>query len=118
MFAVPPDAGYADYCNFSVLAELFALMIAVAGLRSVGLFEKMTFILLKKAGSVRRLAGFMVIVCFFSSMLITNDVALITFVPLTILAFSGIDDERSRDCRGKSRQHDDAFRQPAESLPV
>ncbi|MBQ3841536.1 MAG: citrate transporter [Ruminiclostridium sp.] len=96
MFAVPPDSGYADYCNFSVLAELFALMIAVAGLRSVGLFEKMTFILLKKAGNVRRLARFLIIVCFFSSMLITNDVALITFVPLTILAFSGTDDERSR----------------------
>lgn len=96
MLAVPPDAGYADYCNFSVLAELFALMIAVAGLRSVGLFEKMTFVLLKKAGNIRRLARFLIVVCFFSSMLITNDVALITFVPLTILAFSDICDERSR----------------------
>ena len=30
MLAVPPDAGYADYCNFSVLAELFALSEPVA----------------------------------------------------------------------------------------
>lgn len=96
MFFVPPDAQYIGYCNFAVLAELFALMIAVAGLRSVGLFEKLTAFLLGKAGSVRRLSQIFVLLCFFSSMLVTNDVALITFVPLTLLAFSGINDEKSR----------------------
>ena len=96
VFIVPVDAQYAGYCNFSVLAELFALMIAVAGLRSVGIFETLTEILLKRAGNLRRLSRIFVIVCFFSSMLITNDVALITFVPLTILAFAKTDDERSR----------------------
>ena len=96
MFFIPPDAKYVDYCNFSVLAELFALMIAVAGLRSVGLFERLTEILLKKAGTLRRLSLIFVLLCFFSSMLITNDVALITFVPLTILAFAKTEDERSR----------------------
>lgn len=96
MFIIPPDAKYIDYCNFSVLAELFALMISVAGLRSVGLFERLTDLLLKKAGTVRRLSVIFILVCFFSSMLITNDVALITFVPLTILTFANIDDEKSR----------------------
>lgn len=96
MFIVPPDIKYTGYCNLSVLAELFALMIAVAGLRSVGIFERLTGILLKKAGNVRRLAQIFITVCFFSSMLITNDVALITFVPLTILSFAGIDDEKSK----------------------
>lgn len=96
MFVIPPDGEYIGYCNFGVLAELFALMIAVAGLRSVGLFEKLTDLLLKKAGTVRRLSVIFIVVCFFSSMLITNDVALITFVPLTILTFANIDDERSR----------------------
>lgn len=96
MIFIPPDSKYVDYCNFSVLAELFALMIAVAGLRSAGIFERLTEFMLKKAGTVRRLARILVIVCFFSSMLITNDVALITFVPLTLLAFAKIDDERSK----------------------
>jgi len=96
MIFIPPDAKYVDYCNFSVLAELFALMIAVAGLRSVGLFENLTEYLLKKAGTLRRLSLIFVLLCFFSSMLITNDVALITFVPLTILAFARTDDDRSR----------------------
>lgn len=96
MFFVPPDAQYIGYCNFAVLAELFALMIAVAGLRRVGLFEKLTAFLLGKAGSVRRLSQIFVLLCFFSSMIVTNDVALITFVPLTLLAFAGINDEKSR----------------------
>ena len=96
MFLVPHDAAYAGYCNFSVLAELFALMISVAGLRSAGIFERLTDILLKKAGNMRHLAQIFILVCFFSSMLITNDVALITFVPLTILAFSGTDSEKDR----------------------
>jgi len=96
MVIIPPDSGYVNYCNFSVLAELFALMIAVAGLRSAGIFERLTGFMLKKAGTIRRLARILVIVCFFSSMLITNDVALITFVPLTLLAFARIEDERSK----------------------
>ncbi len=96
MFFVPPDAQYIGYCNFSVLAELFALMIAVAGLKSAGIFEKLTAALLRRAGSVRRLAQIFTLLCFFSSMLVTNDVALITFVPLTLLTFSAMDDDRAR----------------------
>ncbi|MBQ9383022.1 MAG: citrate transporter [Ruminiclostridium sp.] len=96
MFFVPPDAQYLGYCNFGVLAELFALMIAVAGLKSAGIFEKLTSALLKKAGSVRRLAQIFTLLCFFLSMLVTNDVALITFVPLTLLTFSAINDDRAR----------------------
>ena len=96
MFFIPPDEQYIGYCNFGVLAELFSLMIAVAGLRGAGVFEKLTSFLLERTGSVRRLSQIFVLVCFFSSMLVTNDVALITFVPLTLLAFAGIDDPRSR----------------------
>ncbi len=95
MFIVPPDAQYLGYCNFNVLAELFALMIAVAGLKSAGIFEKLTSVLLKRAGSVRRLTQVFTVLCFFTSMLVTNDVALITFVPLTLLTFSAAADSRS-----------------------
>lgn len=43
--------------------------------------------LLSYAGSVRGLSAIMVLLCFFCSMVITNDVTLITFVPFTILVF-------------------------------
>ena len=96
MLIVPPDKGYADYINLTVLIQLFGLMTAVAGLRSVGLFDRLTEILLSKAGTVRRLGAVFILLCFFSSMLVTNDVALLTFVPLTLLVCRAIPDEKSR----------------------
>lgn len=96
MFIIPPDAEYLGYCNRTVLIQLFCLMAAVGGFRSIGLFEKATAILLKSAGTVRRLGVILTMICFFTSMLLTNDVALITFVPLTLLVYSYIPDEKSR----------------------
>ena len=90
MCFVPPDAGYLSYCNRAVLIQLFCLMLTVAGLRSIGVFEQVTQNLLKRAGTVRRVGLFLVQLCFFSAMLVTNDVALLTFVPLTLLLFLGI----------------------------
>lgn len=95
VFIVPPDSGYLSYCNTSVLILLFCLMLAVAGLRSVGVFEKVTGTLLKRSGNVRRLGLIMMNLCFFSAMLVTNDVALLTFVPLTLQLFEGPHDHRS-----------------------
>ena len=96
MFFVPPDTQYIGYVNRTVLIELFALMIAVAGFRSVGIFDRATDIMLKKAGSSRRIALILVLLCFFSSMLVTNDVALITFVPLNLMIFGSAKDEKLR----------------------
>ena len=96
MCFVPPDAGYLSYCNRAVLIQLFCLMLTVAGLRSIGVFEQVTQNLLKRAGTVRCVGLFLVQLCFFSAMLVTNDVALLTFVPLTLLLFRDIGDEKSR----------------------
>ncbi len=95
LFIVPPDKAYAGYINTTVLIELFSLMTAVGGLRSVGIFDNATSLLLRKAGNRRKLCLIFIILCCFSSMLVTNDVALLTFVPLTLLVYSGIKDEKS-----------------------
>lgn len=91
MFIVPPDSGYSGYINRAVLIQLFSLMTAIAGLRSIGVFERATDCLMKKAATVRRLGQVFVAVCFFASMLVTNDVALLTFVPITLLALRKAD---------------------------
>jgi Na+/H+ antiporter NhaD/arsenite permease-like protein len=95
MFIIPPDKEYIGYCNRTVLIELFALMAAVAGLRSIGIFDKLTRIIISKTGTVRRLGAVLTLICFFSAMFVTNDVALITFVPLTLLIYSSINDSKS-----------------------
>lgn len=96
VFIVPPDAEYLTYCNRTVLIQLFCLMTAVAGFRSIGLFENITQYLLRRAGNLRRLGMIFTVICFFTSMLVTNDVALLTLVPLTLLVYSRIPDEKSR----------------------
>jgi len=95
VFIVPPDKEYIGYCNRTVLIELFALMAAVAGLRSAGIFDAATRAILRKTGTVRRLGAVLTLICYFSAMLVTNDVALITFVPLTLLIYRSINDRRS-----------------------
>ena len=78
-----PDAAYLAYPDYRTLALLFSLMIIVAGFRSLGVFDFLGQSLLKRAGSLRRLSVTMVLLCFGCSMVITNDVTLITFVPFT-----------------------------------
>lgn len=95
MLIVTPDKQYAGYINRAVLIQLFSLMLAVSGLRSAGIFEKMTAFLMKKAGNSRRLSLMFVLLCFFTSMLVTNDVALLTFVPLSLIALSKMQSDKA-----------------------
>ena len=82
-FLVPPDKAYLGYIDFRTLAILFCLMSVMAGLQRIGVFKAIARKLLGYVKSGRGLVLTLVLLCFFSSMLITNDVALITFVPFT-----------------------------------
>ena len=84
-FFVTPDAAYFDYIDWRTLALLYCLMVVVAGLRSVGAFSLLAHILCQKAKSVRTMGIILVALCFFSAMLVTNDVALLTFVPFAVV---------------------------------
>ena len=77
-----PD--YTQYINLRVLALLFCLMVIVAGFRSIHIFDVLADFLLRKANSLRGIILSLLLICFFSSMLITNDVALLMFVPFSI----------------------------------
>jgi Na+/H+ antiporter NhaD/arsenite permease-like protein len=85
MFFVPPSWLYIEYMDFKVLALLFCLMAVVAGLTHTGIFLYLSDQLLKKVVGVRTLSFVLVLLCFATSMWITNDVALITFVPFAIM---------------------------------
>lgn len=85
-FAVKPSAEYLGYIDFRTLALLFCLMAVMAGLGRLGVFRLFAEKLLKGVGSVKTLTLVFGLLCFFSAMLITNDVALITFVPFTVEA--------------------------------
>ena len=83
MFLIRPDAEYLSYIDFRTLAILFCLMGAMAGLQKSGVFQWVAQALLARVRKTRQLVWILVQLCFFSSMAVTNDVALITFVPFT-----------------------------------
>ena len=85
-FIVPPNAEYVDYIDFKTLSLLFCLMAVMAGFGKLGLFDFLAKKLLSGVNSVRQLCFVLCLFCFFSAMVITNDVALITFVPFTVEA--------------------------------
>ena len=85
VFFVRPDAGYLAYIDFRTLGILFCLMTIVAGLQQIGVFDRMAKGLLARMAGVGGIVTILVLLCFFLSMLITNDVALITFVPLALI---------------------------------
>lgn len=86
--AVRPDRTYAEYIDFRMLALLFCLMAVIQGFSRIGLLGRAAAALMRRVKNTRQLSLCLTLVCFFSSMLMTNDVALITFVPLTIFVFS------------------------------
>lgn len=94
MIVVKPDREYLEYIDYRTLALLFCLMSLMAGFQKLGVFSRIGCTLLGMAKSGRQLAAILVGLCFFSSMLVTNDVALITFVPfaITVLQIAALEE--------------------------
>lgn len=74
-----------SYIDFKVLILLFNLMVVVASFKELKVLDSIAVGLLKKCSSYTSISLSLVFITFVSSMLVTNDVALITFVPLTIV---------------------------------
>ncbi|MCB2299454.1 SLC13 family permease [Clostridium tagluense] len=74
-----------EYIDFKVLFTLFNLMIIVGAFKDMKALDKIAIRLLTKFNNSRKISFILIFLTFFSSMLITNDVALITFVPLALI---------------------------------
>lgn len=93
-FFVTPDERYLSYIDWRVLGILLSLMIVMAGLQKSGLFDAIGTKLLEHTKDTAQLVGVLVFLCFFSSMFITNDVALLTFVPFAVMTLQKCHQER------------------------
>ena len=76
--------------DFRTLAILFSLMIVIKAFQSQNFLNVIAARLLRLCKTQRSLYFLMTLLVFFSSMFVTNDVALLTFVPITILIFTRI----------------------------
>ncbi len=82
MALTPPSAAYAGYVDVRTLGVLFALMGVVSCLSGRGMLDAAARVILRRATNLRAVCLALVLLCFFASMLVTNDVALMAFVPL------------------------------------
>lgn len=82
-FFVPPDAKYLGYYDLKTLACLFSVLAVVAALRDLNVFEALSQRLVRVFHSVRSVAAMLIIITMLGSMLLTNDTALLTFLPLS-----------------------------------
>jgi len=84
-FIIHPSPEYISYIDFRSLGILWGLMVIIQGLKENSVFERIAQVLLSKVQADWQLVAVLVAMCYIGSMLITNDVALITFVPFAIM---------------------------------
>jgi Na+/H+ antiporter NhaD/arsenite permease-like protein len=94
MTFIPPSRAYFGYIHYKVVGVLFSLMLVCDYFEHVGLLGKIGNIFIHRLHAARFVTLAMVILSYAGSMLLTNNVAILAFVPLAIKLFQGHSDER------------------------
>lgn len=79
---VPPDSKYIDYFDFKTLSCLFCTLSVVCALKNIKFFTYLARRIVTATGNLRSAVIALVWITFIGSMLIANDMALLTFLPL------------------------------------
>ncbi len=87
-FFVPPDKEYLDYFDWKTLSCLFITLAVICALRNIKFFTIVARKLVIMTGNLRTLFVLLIVITFIGSMIIANDMALITFLPLGYFALS------------------------------
>ncbi|MBS7263054.1 MAG: citrate transporter [Eubacteriales bacterium] len=81
-FFVPIDEAYAGYFDLRTVACLFCTLAVVGAFKDIDLFRILAQYIIRRCRSTRRCILALVLITYFSSMLLANDMALLTFLPL------------------------------------
>lgn len=81
-FFVPPDAEYLGYFDFRTLTCLFCVLAVVCALKNINFFYMLARKIIRLFKNTRMSILALVYITFLGSMLIANDMALLTFLPL------------------------------------
>ncbi|MBQ7125444.1 MAG: citrate transporter [Clostridia bacterium] len=79
---VPPDARYLEYLDLKTLTCLFCTLAVIFALKEIRFFTIVARKIISLTGDIRRAIITIVAITFIGSMLIANDMALLTFLPL------------------------------------
>ncbi len=91
---VPPDAEYAGYFDLKTLCCLFSVLAVVCALKNIHFFTILARKIVSITGSLRAAILALVYITFLGSMLIANDMALLTFLPLGYFVLNSTGTER------------------------
>ncbi|MBQ8799919.1 MAG: citrate transporter [Lachnospiraceae bacterium] len=92
---VPPDAEYLGYFDLRTLATLFCTLAVVAAFSHIHLFEVISKTIVIKLHTLRNATLGLVMITFIGSMLLANDMALLTFLPLGFFVLNSTDNKKS-----------------------
>ena len=90
-FLVPPDGEYWGYIDFKTITCLFCVLGVVGALRNIRFFSMLARSIVKRFRTARLCTLALVYITFIGSMLIANDMALLTFLPLGYFVLSAAD---------------------------
>ena len=79
---IPPDSKYISYFDFKTLTCLFCVLAVVCALKNIRFFYILARKIVEISGNIRGCVLMLVYITFIGSMLIANDMALLTFLPL------------------------------------
>ncbi len=81
-FFVPFDREYLGYFDLQTLSCLFCTLAVVAAFKNIRFFVWLADIIVRRFKNMRNIVLALVFVTYFGSMVMANDMALITFLPL------------------------------------
>ena len=92
---VPVDEAYLDYFNMRTLATLFCTLAVVSAFSHIHVFEILSKNIVLKLSNLRNAVIALVFITFFGSMLLANDMALLTFLPLGFYVLNSTDNRQA-----------------------
>ena len=94
-FFVPVDKEYIGYFNMQTLATLFCTLAVVSAFSHIHIFEIISKAIVLKLHNLRNATLGLVFITFFGSMLLANDMALLTFLPLGFFVLNTTDNKQA-----------------------
>ncbi|MBR4956150.1 MAG: citrate transporter, partial [Lentisphaeria bacterium] len=88
MVIIPPDALYLGYFDVKTLTCLFCVLAVVCALKNIQFFYILAKKIVQLFKNARMAVLALVYITFIGSMLIANDMALLTFLPLGLFVLS------------------------------
>ncbi len=92
---VPVDSSYIGYFNFRTIATLFCTLAVVSAFSHIHIFEIISKTIVIKLHNLRNATLALVLITFVGSMLLANDMALLTFLPLGFFVLSKTGNEKA-----------------------